>query len=91
MVIDINDDGNKDIVIVGNHYGVEVETTRYDAGIGGILLGDGKNNFRYLEPTKSGFNVPYDSRDLKTFKSAGKNHILVANNNESVSVYSTKK
>jgi hypothetical protein len=91
LVIDINGDGNKDIVMVGNHYGVEVETTRYDSGIGGILLGDGKNNFQYMAPTKSGFNIPYDSRDIKIFKSGGKSHIIISNNNELVSVYSTNK
>ena len=36
---DFNADGFKDIMIVGNHYGVEVETTRYDAGFGGVFLG----------------------------------------------------
>ncbi len=35
-------DEYKDILAVGNHYGVEVETTCYDAGIGTVLLGDGK-------------------------------------------------
>ena len=39
MVYDINNDGHQDIVTVGNHYGVEVETTRYDAGYGTVLLG----------------------------------------------------
>ena len=37
--------GFKDIMAVGNHYGVEIETTRYDAGSGLSLLGDGENNF----------------------------------------------
>jgi hypothetical protein len=33
LVDDFNNDGFKDIIIVGNHYGVEVETVRYDAGM----------------------------------------------------------
>jgi hypothetical protein len=45
LIKDANGDGFKDIMVVGNHYGVEVETTRYDAGFGLLLLGDGKNNF----------------------------------------------
>ena len=42
LVQDFNDDGFKDLLLVGNHYGVEVETVRYDAGHGSLFLGDGK-------------------------------------------------
>ena len=91
LVIDINGDGNKDILTVGNHFGVEVETTRYDAGIGAILLGDGNNNFEYIDPIKSGYNLPYDSRDIKVLKKENKNVIFVTNNNEAISIYNLNK
>ena len=39
MINDFNNDGYQDVILIGNHYGVEVETTRYDAGNGLILLG----------------------------------------------------
>jgi len=80
---DVNEDGFKDIFTVGNHYGVEVETVRYDAGVGGVLLGDGKNGFEYVSPLDSGFYVPLDSREIKLLNSArGQNLYLVLNNND---------
>jgi hypothetical protein len=91
LVLDINHDGHKDIITVGNHYGVEVETTRYDAGFGAVLLGDGKNNFRYISPKQSGFFTPYDSRDIKYFKQKNKDLILVTNNNTPLTLFSYKK
>lgn len=90
LVIDINNDGNKDIITVGNHYGVEVETTRYDAGFGTVLLGDGDNNFNYIKPLASGFNVPYDSRDIHYLKQQNQNLIIVTNNNTPISIFNSK-
>ena len=88
IVMDINNDGNSDLVTVGNHFGVEVETTRYDAGIGSVFIGDGNNNFKFLEPTESGFYIPNDSRDLKVIKQNKKNLLIVTNNNSSLSIFS---
>jgi hypothetical protein len=91
LVMDFNNDGNKDILIIGNHYGVEVETVRYDAGIGSLLLGDGKNNFRYMPPLESGFYVPFDSRDIKYLKQDNRNLIIVTNNNAPLTIFNSKK
>ncbi len=80
---DVNEDGFKDILTVGNHFGVEVETVRYDAGVGGVLLGDGKNGFEYVSPLDSGFYVPLDSREIKLLNGAMGRHLyLVLNNND---------
>ena len=87
LICDVNNDGYKDILIVGNHYGVEVETTRYDAGFGSVLIGDGKNNFEFMPPTQSGFYSPTDSRLVKTIKVNSKDLILVTNNNASLSIF----
>ena len=87
LILDINKDGHQDIITVGNHYGVEVETTRYDAGFGTVLLGDGKTNFNYLSPNKSGFYVPFDSREIKQLRLKNKDLIFVTNNNNDPSVF----
>jgi hypothetical protein len=88
IVMDFNKDGHKDILTVGNHFGVEVETTRYDAGIGNILLGDGRNNFTNLAPLNSGLYVPFDSRDAKIIKQSNRSLLIISNNNAPVSVFS---
>ena len=84
IVDDYNDDGYKDILVVGNHYGVEVETTRYDAGYGTLLLGDGKNNFTPLSALESGLHVPFDSRSIQTIEIKNKKTLLITNNNDSL-------
>lgn len=90
IVMDINKDGNLDIITVGNHYGVEVETTRYDAGFGTVLLGDGKTNFSPLSPVESDFYVPYDSRSMKQMSIKNNSLILVTNNNNELSIFKIK-
>ena len=90
LVLDLNKDGHQDIITVGNHYGVEVETTRYDAGFGTVLFGDGNNNFKYTSPSKSGFYVPQDSRGLININQKHTSLILVTNNNSKPSIFSKK-
>ncbi|WP_299110716.1 CRTAC1 family protein [uncultured Winogradskyella sp.] len=87
IIIDINKDGYKDIIVAGNHYGVEVETTRYDAGYGAVLLGDKDNNFRFLSPYKSGFYVPHDSRNINLINEAEKALLFIANNNSEPTIF----
>ena len=88
LVMDINEDGHEDIIVVGNHYGVEVETTRYDAGYGGVLLGDGKNNFQFISPRESGFYTPYDSRDIQLVNQGDSELLIITNNNDKLLVFS---
>jgi hypothetical protein len=87
VVMDFNRDGFKDILTIGNHYGVEVETTRYDAGIGNILLGDGANNFKDLSSKESGFNVPFDSRNVQVLKQGQRSLFMITKNNGPISVF----
>ncbi len=89
LVDDFNNDGFNDILIVGNHFGVEVETIRYDAGRGLLLLGDGNNNFDPLSPTESGLHVPSDSRIAKFIQSGDEKLLLVTNNDDNVSIFKT--
>ena len=50
-IIDINNDGYLDIFGVGNVYDAEIETIRYDASKGYILLGSKSGEFNYLNDT----------------------------------------
>lgn len=87
LTADFDKDGNMDIITVGNHYGAEVETTRYDAGIGCVLLGDGNNNFHPMTAIESGLFVPFDSRDITIIKKENKNLIFITNNNDAPSIF----
>ncbi len=62
--LDVNADGRMDLVMAGNHWGAEVETVRYDAGRGCVLLGDGRGGFSPLTASASGFFAWGNARDL---------------------------
>ncbi len=79
---DIDGDGNKDLILAGNNYQSEVETTRADAGIGSVLLGNGKGNFHYLPHQESGFFVDKNVRAMVFLNGISNNYIFVANNND---------
>ncbi len=90
MVTDLNNDGYNDIVIVGNHYGVEVETTRYDAGFGAVFLNDGNSNFKFSVPKKSGLYVPLDSRQIIELNHNTNRIFIITNNDTQPSVFELK-
>ncbi len=82
-VLDINEDGNLDIIAAGNMYNTEVETPRYDAGNGVVLLGDGTGAFRALDVHESGLYAPQNVKDIVLLKTAGGGrYLLIANNND---------
>jgi hypothetical protein len=80
-VADIDFDGNLDVMIVGNDYGNEVFSGRYDACTGLVLLGNGKGEFVAINSVKSGFRVDGDAKALAKLRSADGNELLVATQN----------
>ena len=84
VVYDFNNDGKMDLAYGGNYFNREVETTRSDAGIGGILLGDGKLNFVPVHPSLTGLKLNRDLRKMKLIKVGNKDCILSANNNSPI-------
>lgn len=79
---DFDADGFKDIIVAGNNFEVEVETTRADASPGFLLKGDKTNSFKALSPKSSGIFVPYNVKDAQEIKLAdGAKGILVSTNN----------
>jgi hypothetical protein len=91
IVDDFNNDGFKDLLLVGNHFGVEVETVRYDAGYGSLFIGDGKNHFKFLTPVESGVYIPRDSRGIQQVKIKNESLLLITNNNDSLTILKRNK
>jgi hypothetical protein len=81
---DFNQDKRLDILAVGNWYDVQPSLGRYDASHGVYLQGDGKGNFKWVAPARSGFIVTGEGRDVKVLKNG---NILVARNNAAVQVF----
>ena len=87
---DVNNDGHLDIILAGNYYHREVETTRNDASIGYVMLGDGKGNFKTLHPTKAGLKMYQDLRDIKLIRTSAGIKLLGAVNGDQMQFYSLK-
>jgi enediyne biosynthesis protein E4 len=62
VVADFDGDGHEDLFLAQNFSPTEIETPRFDAGAGLVLLGDGRGDFRPLSIGESGIQVLGDQR-----------------------------
>jgi hypothetical protein len=63
--MDVDKDGDSDVVMGGNESNVRVRIGKSDANKGLILLNDGKGNFSSLPQRRSGLNVVGDVRSIE--------------------------
>lgn len=89
-ISDFDGDGNKDILLGGNLYGVKPEAGRYDASYGVFLKGDGAGNFKSVSSAHTGFEIDGEVRDFIKIKSNGNNLLLAIRNNDSILFFKTK-
>jgi len=85
--IDINNDGQREILGIGNIYDAEVETIRYDASKGFIL------NFSEGEfSSTKDFNFinNKESKNIKKIIVKDTSHIIILNANEALSIFEIK-
>jgi enediyne biosynthesis protein E4 len=59
---DLDGDGLLDLFCVGNNFSPEPNTGRFDGGLGVLLKGNGKGDFKALSPAESGLTVTGDAR-----------------------------
>lgn len=88
--IDVNEDGNMDIMMIGNNFGNEVFAGRYDAFTGLVLLGDGKGKFTPIPSAKSGFYVPNDAKSLVKIFVNDQELVLASQNRDSLKVFANR-
>jgi len=94
LPIDVDGDGNIDLVVAGNEYQAEATTGRYDASYGTVLKGDGKGNFSVMDYNKSGLIIDGDVKDVKSINLFnGEKLIIAAVNDEKLKCfyYGTRK
>ena len=84
IVQDFNKDGIVDLLVVGNNYNTEVETPRYDAGIGRVLIGKGDGSFKALSSLESGI---YSPEEAKKIQATNNGLFVIANNNGPVKLF----
>jgi hypothetical protein len=87
LVNDFNKDGNLDLLVIGNLFVSEIETTRNDAGTGLLMYGDGKGEFHSVTLDESGFFSNRDAKKIRLIENAGRKLVLVANNDDKLQVF----
>ena len=79
---DLDGDGNLDLLLVGNDYGMDPYSGRHDAFIGLYLRGDGRGGFLPLSLSASGFYVRGDGKGLALLHTAREEDIFIATQNQ---------
>ena len=79
---DIDGDGNLDLLLTGNDYGMEPGGGRHDAFNGLYLKGNGKGGFTAATIAESGFFVKGDAKGLATIHTAQNEDLLLATQNQ---------
>jgi hypothetical protein len=75
QTMDLNGDGNTDLVMGGNEFGFLPQFGRLDGSCGHILLGDGKGGFTWTAPDRSGVRLPGQIRDIRVIPGKDKEHV----------------
>ncbi len=91
LVADVNNDGQKDIVLGGNFYGLKPEVGRYDASYGVTFLGHPGRRFDYIQPNESGLFIKGEVRDIATIKTKTGDKIIIARNHDALQIFERTK
>ncbi|MDI1323907.1 MAG: VCBS repeat-containing protein [Algoriphagus sp.] len=81
--VDLNGDGNLDVVIGGNLLFSKLKFGRYDSNHGMVLLGDGKGGFEYLNPIQSGLSIKGEIRAIQAMD----DYLLIDLKEEGIRIY----
>lgn len=81
-VLDIDQDGNKDILLGGNEYAYKPQYARLDASFGHVLMAKDSSTFEVLSTEKSGFFVRGETKAIRTINIGKQTYVLALVNNE---------
>jgi hypothetical protein len=82
MATDADGDGNLDVLLTGNDFGMEPYSGRHDAFNGFCLKGDGKGSFAALPLQQTGFFVKGDAKGLATIHTAKSEDLILSTQNQ---------
>ncbi|MBM3832138.1 MAG: hypothetical protein FJ403_02450 [Verrucomicrobia bacterium] len=86
---ELDGDGDQDLFLAQNFFGVAASESRLDAGCGLWLRGDGRGNFAASSPAESGFEIGGEARGvaLADFNHDGRLDIAVGQNRDATKLY----
>ncbi len=90
LPIDLNSDGNLDLIVGGNQSYSRIRIGKIDAGLGLVMLGDGKGNFETISPTESGLAIKGDIKSLLPIKTSSGTQILFGINQQPLQSFQIK-
>lgn len=82
LIEDFDGDGKLDVLLTGNSYASEVHSGWYDAGVGLLLLGDGKGGLKPVHHRNSGFFVDTDAKGMASIFHQESGFIYLSVSNE---------
>ena len=86
-VLDLNEDGNQDLILGGNLFQAKPEVGKYDASYGDVLLGKGDGTFDYWRNAENGLKIDGDVRAFGLLKN---NKLLVVKNSAAAEIWDYK-
>jgi hypothetical protein len=85
--LDINGDGFPDLVMGGNEFGFLPQFGRLDGSFGDVLLNDGKGQFSWLNPKRSGLQLSGQIRDIGELSGKERSYLLFLRNDDYPDLY----
>ena len=79
------------MILGGNNFNFPPQFGRLDASYGDVLINKGNLKFEWMEPARSGINLPGEIKDIKQIKGRDKNYILIVQNDMVPVLYQIKK
>ena len=83
QVLDVNNDGDLDLIFGGNQYLVKPQFGRQDASKGWLVIGEKDSHYKKAVSLK----IDGQIRDFKMFNINNKRYLLTARNNKSIKFY----
>lgn len=77
---DLNEDQLPDLVMGGNFFNLTPQFGRLDASFGHCLLNRGRGKWEWVEPLRSGIQVPGEIRHIQSVKAGNQKQWLLARN-----------
>lgn len=90
LPIDLNHDGNQDLVLGGNQTYTRIRIGLMDAGLGLVLMGDGKGDFTPLSPSESGLAIKGDIKSILPINTTTGTQLLFGINQKHLESYTIR-